>query len=1034
MKKVSVLLTFLVFLGLQLVQAQTQQITGTITSADDGLGVPGASIVVRGTTIGTVTDIDGNYTLAAPADAIWLVYSFVGLKTQEVSIDGRGTIDIVLEADLFRLDEVIVSGVASGTPKKKLSVSVTRIDEESLKEAPATSAASALQGKVAGVTIVQASGQPGSAANIRLRGATSLRGNSYPLIIVDGVQMEGTLADINVDDIESMEVVKGAAAAALYGSKAGNGVIVVSTKRGRGLAKGETVVTMRGEYGTQDLWKKMDLATHHAYNLQDDWASETRYTKYAGSTFYGDFPGQTNPDSIGIHLTGSKTLADDQYMDNPYGVYYDQLDEMMTGGNFFTFYINVQANMDKTNFSISYETSDQQGIVIEHDGFKRQNFRFNVDHWFSDKFSVSLSNLYITSYRDNQGPSFYDLYHQAPDANLFLPNPDGTDYNIKADQFGIQSNPLYVLKYNEQDDNRTSFQGSYSFKYHVTDWLMLDGAYAFEKQDRFVERYTPVGYYDYASFPLATEGSMYKYYQQQFAQTLQFTANFNKQFGDITTKGKLSYLYENNKWSNFDTGSNDFLIRDLPTLDAMNQDKAYNGSSQGQIIAENIFGIVDVDYKAKYIGSFLYRYDGASQFGENERWNPYFRVSGAWRITEDFDIPGISEMKIRAAYGTAGIRPPWYAQYETYNISGGSVSKNTLGNKDLKPATVKETEIGLNVEFLEKFDFEFVYSKSDAEDQLYPVPLPASTGYVSQWQNMGTLSSNVFEASLGAYLYTGQDFTWKMNLTYDRVRQEVSKLNVAPFTTGGRGNSGDPGAFYIAEGSVFGELFGQLFITSLDQMQKQLERTGSTETIDNYTVNSDGYVIEVGTEGTIYEAPMTELDESGNAIQQKIGDANADFRLGISNTFTYKGFTFYALLDWKQGGDIYSMTNQWNYRDNLSADMDVYGKEEAAKKTVNYYQTLYHVNDINSHFVYDGTYLKIRELSLYYSMNKEFFNFFKYLRVGLVGRNVFTFTNYPGFDPEIGSNEGNGNSTVMSWDDFQYPNFRTFSASLELKF
>lgn len=1035
MKKVSVLLTFLVFLGLQLVQAQTQQITGTITSADDGLGVPGASIVVRGTTIGTVTDIDGNYTLAAPADATWLVYSFVGLKTQEVSIDGRGTIDIVLEADLFRLDEVIVSGVASGTPKKKLSVSVTRVDEEALKEAPATSAASALQGKVAGVTIVQASGQPGSAANIRLRGATSLRGNSYPLIIVDGVQMEGTLADINVDDIESMEVVKGAAAAALYGSKAGNGVIVVSTKRGRGLAKGETVVTMRGEYGTQDLWKKMDLATHHAYDLDDDWASETRYTKYAGATFYGGAPGQTNPDSVGILLAGSKTLSDDQYMDNPYGVFYDQLDQMMTGGNFFTFYINVQANMDKTNFSISYETSDQQGIVIEHNGYKRQNFRFNVDHWFSDKFSVSLSNLYLTSYRDEQSPSFYNLYHQSPDANLFMPNPDGTDYNLKADQFGIQRNPLYDLKYDDRDDNRTSFQGSYSFKYHVTDWLMLDGAYAFEKQDRFVERYTPVGFYSsHASFPLAGDGSMYKYYREQFAQTLQFTANFNKQFGDITTKGKLSYLYENNKWSNFDAGSNDFRIRDLPTLDAMDQDKSYVGSEQGEIVAENIFGIVDVDYKAKYIGSFLYRYDGASQFGENERWNPYFRVSGAWRITEDFDIPGISEMKVRAAYGTAGIRPPWYAQYETYNIDGGQVSKSTLGNKDLKPATVKETEIGLNVEFLERFDFEFVYSKTDAEDQLYPVPLPASTGYLTQWQNMGTLSSDVFEATLGAYLYTGQDFTWKMNLTYDRVRQEVSKLNVAPFTTGGRGNSSDPGAFYIAEGSVFGEIFGQLFITSLDQMQDQLDRLESSESIDNYTVNSDGYVIVAGTEGTINEAPMTEVDADGNFIQQKIGDANPDFRLGISNTFTYKGFTFYALLDWKQGGDIYSMTNQWNYRDNLSADMDVYGKEDAAKKTVNYYQTLYHVNDINSHFVYDGTYLKIRELSLYYSLNKEFFNFFKYLRVGVVGRNVFTFTNYPGFDPEFGSSEGNGNSTVMAWDDFMYPNFRTFSASLELKF
>lgn len=1035
MKKVSVLFTFLVFLGFQLIQAQTQQINGTITSADDGLGVPGASIVVRGTTIGTVTDLDGHYTLAVPADATWLVYSFVGLKTQEISIDGRGTIDIVLEADLFRLDEVVISGVASGTPRKKLSVTVAKISEDALKAVPATSAAGALSGKVAGVTVVQANGTPGSAANIRLRGATSIRGNSYPLIIIDGVQMEGTLADINVDDIESMEVIKGASASALYGSKAGNGVIVIYTKRGKGLAKGQTVVTLRGEYGHSELANQMELARHHSFALQDDWASENRYTKYEGATLYGDAPGDTNPDSIGIFLAGSRTLDPDGYMDNPYGVYRDPLDEFFTGGDYYTFYASVAANSEQTNFSISFENSSQSGIIYKLTGYQRQNFRFNVDHRFSDKFSVSLSNMYITTDTDTHGINFFDLYHMAPDVNLYMPNPDGTKFNVLADQFSVEDNPMYPLEYSEDTRTRNRFMGAYSFAYNPVDWLRLEGQYSFEKIDRREHYLTPVGYLTRGSFSSGgTLGSMSKSYRDDFSEALQFTANFNKIFGDITFKAKASYRYENYEWSGFNTGARNFRVTGIPDFNGMDQATAYNGSYSGQTIAENIFGIVDVDYQAKYIGSVLYRYDGASQFGENERWQPYYRVSGAWRITEDFDIPGISELKIRAAHGTSGNRPPWNARYETWNFVGGNPVKNTLGNKDLKPSKIIETEVAFNLEFLQKFEFEFVYSFTDAQDQYYPIPLAAGSGYPFQWQNMGTLSSTSLELTLGAHLISTQDFTWNFNIAADRIRQEVTELLVPAFTMGARGNSTDPGAYYIQEGFVFGTIFGIRFLRSLDDMADQLARTGSTESIADYTLNSDGYVIPAGTEGMVGEMAMVETDDAGNFLLQQIGDANPDFRLAFANTFTFKGFTLYTLIDWKQGGDIYNMTNQWNYRDDLSADEDMFGVPDAQKKTTAYFQSLYHVNDINSHFIEDGTYVKLREVSLYYTVNKEFFNFFKSLRIGVIGRNLYTFTNYSGFDPEIGSTEGSGNSTIQAYDDFDYPNFRTFSGSIELKF
>ncbi len=309
---------------------------------------------------------------------------------------------------------------------------------------------------------------------------------------------------------------------------------------------------------------------------------------------------------------------------------------------------------------------------------------------------------------------------------------------------------------------------------------------------------------------------------------------------------------------------------------------------------------------------------------------------------------------------------------------------------------------------------------------------------------MGTLSSDVLEASLGINVFKTENFSWNMNITMDKITQTVTKLNVAPFTYGSAGNDGDAGSFFIEEGSIFGMIYGIQFVETLDQMALNLKYSGVADAdiaaeLDNYVVNSDGYVIEKGTEGTKYEAVTSVLGDDGNVEKSQIGDANPDFRMGISNTFTYKGFSLYALLDWKQGGDVYNLTNQWMYRDYRAAAMDQFGKEEYQKKTTDYYQSLYAVASMNKHFVEDGTYLKVREISLYYQLGADKLSGFlggalKGVKVGVIGRNLFTFTNYSGFDPEVGSTEGDGDATIQAWDEFAYPNFRTFSGSIEIKF
>ncbi len=1045
MKKIMLFIAVVLFVGGQLLHAQTKEISGVVTTSEDGSTVPGASVSVMGTTLGTITDIDGKFNLQVPDDAKNLIVSFVGLKTISVPIGNQILFNVTLQPDVFGLDEVVVSGVASGTPRKKLSISVSSVNEEDLKQVPASSAAGALQGKVAGVRIVSASGNPGSAASIRLRGATALGGSQAPLIIIDGVMLEGTLQDINVDDISSMEVVKGAAASALYGSRAGNGVIVITTKRGEGLAAGQTIVTVRNEYGQSGLANDFPISTHHFYQLSDDYASESRYTKYQGVTMYGDNPAtDTDPNLLGTLIGGGRLTDPDHYMDNPFGVVRDHLSDFYSGGNFYTNYASVASNMNKTKFMVSFENSSQEGIIFGVSGYQRKNFRLNLDHRFTDKFKITTSSLIAKAETDNSSIDFFSLMQLQPDMNLHAKNPDGTPYRLRVDQFGTTVNPFYAIANVANTSNRNRILSSYGFTYTPNDWMSVEGQYSFEKQDNYGSSMNPKGYLTLDTYETGgTNGSMSKSSSQQMAQVTQFTVNLNKQFGDWTTKAKISYMYEDNHWQSFGTSAREFSVNGIPQFNTMDQTTASNYSNEGDIRAENIFGIVDFDYKSKYIGSFLYRYDGASQFGENERWNPYFRASGAYRISEDFPINGIDELKIRAAYGTAGNRPPWYAQYETFNIAGGTPVKNQLGNANLKPSTIVETELGLNMEFLKKFEFEFVYSKTDANDQHWAVPLPASQGYKTQWQNMGTLQSKVFEATLGAQMVSTKDFQWRSSITFDRVRQKITKLDVAPFTTGARGNAGDPGAFYITEGAIFGAMFGERFIRSMDEMQQQLsllsESTYEGASIGDYTQNSDGYIIPKGTEGTYLELPVKKLGADGNPETTEIGDANSDFNVGFANTISWKGLDLYVLLDWKQGGDIYSLTNQWMYRDNRAKAMDQFGKAENEKKTYDYYKALYNVNTYNNHFVEDGTYVKVREVSLHYSLAKDLLNkfaggFFKEIKLGIIGRNLLTYTNYSGFDPEVGSSEGSGDNTIQAWDEFAYPNFRTFTGSLEFKF
>jgi len=497
MKKIILFVVLFVFTGASALLAQTRVVTGTVTSAIEGEGpIPGVSVVVPGTTLGAYTNIDGKYSLNVPANANTLIFTFVGMKTEEVAIAGRSVIDVVMSLDLLNLDEVIVTGVAAGTPKKKMAVSVDRIDSEKLKEVYASSASSALQGKVSGLTVVSSTGEPGSAATILVRGATQISGSQAPLIILDGAIMEGTLGDINVDDIESIEVVKGASASALYGSRAGNGVIAVTTRRGNMLTEGQTEVIVRNEYGINSLAKKYDLATHHAFVLAPDQASFP-YTRYAGVTYPAGYLGTE------AGFAGSRVDKADLYMDNPYAVLYDHEDQIFSGNDFYTNYVSVGSNLGKTNFLVSFENNVQSGLLVETDGYKRNSFRLNVDHKISPKLAVSASNLYVKSTTQDPGGDskynggiFFNVLLSAPDTDFNMPNPDGQPYLFIPNAWETTTeNPLYNLWKLQDLTTRNRVLGTYSAKYNLTNFLNFEGKYAFEYSTNTSESYSPYDTY-----------------------------------------------------------------------------------------------------------------------------------------------------------------------------------------------------------------------------------------------------------------------------------------------------------------------------------------------------------------------------------------------------------------------------------------------------------------------------------------------------------------------------------------------------------
>lgn len=980
------------------VQQQSTRVTGVVKD-NNGEPLPGVNILVKGTTNGVITDMDGRFQLNAPQGAT-LVVTYIGYVSQEVKA-GAGELKIKLVEDSQTLSEVIVTGVAAGTSKQKLGFSIEKVSAEKLLKVPATDAASALQGKIAGVRITKTSGAPGSESDIQLRGVKTIFGSSNPLFIVDGILTENGLSDVNAEDIESIEVLKGAAASSLYGSRAANGVVSIITKRGTGMQGGKVQVDFRTEYGKNFLGYVPGRSKATNRQIKD------------GNVIFG----VTDPDQV---------------YDNPYPKTYDQIDQFFNPGNYFTTHLALKGTSQNNKMSIytSIQTTNEGGIVKMVDGIDRTNIRLNVDYRIMDNLVFSTSNLYTRTKADNRADgAFGGLYRSDPSANLLAPNEDGSPYLVNVNKLSDYVNPMYNIANSRNESTSEKLLSFFSLKYDPTDYLTFSASYGTTRGTGESLYLTPKGRlrYDLSQDPGWISRSMWK----NTEQTVTVDASFYKKFGDFNTRVKLQYLYESSYSSSLNGGGGALGLGGMNITSVNLSSEQFAGSGVYKSIANNIAGMFVMDYKDKYILDALVRRDASSLFGANVRWQTFYRVAGAWRISQDFKIEGINEWKLRASYGVAGLRPPFEAQYEVFALQNGVPGNmETLGNKNLKPAFSKETEIGTDIRFLDRFNFSINYSIANNTDQILKVPVTPLTGAAFQWQNAGTIQTKVWEASLNADIINNKDWNWNMGLTYDKVKQKITKLNCTPYMLNGT-------RFRIEEGIDFGVLYLDKFARSLDEVANQVPAGRKVDEL--FALNNQGFVVKRDQIGTINETPIKVKDDKGNIVALPTRSMTPNYNLNLNTTLSYKGFTLYMLWGYQDGGVVYNHSVRYTTEPKL---FDQTGKPWNEVKAATYYsnggQQIGLLGWDNDVLLFDASFLKLRELSLSYDFKlKPLQPFVKNMRVSVIGRNLLTFTKYPGYDPEgVSADKGKGvdsNSFRFESND-QYPLYRTITGSIAFTF
>jgi len=1057
------------------------KVSGTVTDANSGDKLVGANVIVEGTETGTSTDVDGNYSLTVPAglSTAKVTARYIGYKQGTVTVSASGTQDFSLKEDVLKMDAVMVTGVAGALTKTKTPFAIDKIDSDVLEMAPATTVESMIRGKSAGVKVVKATGEPGYGASVQLRGATSINASGRsqaPLYIVDGIIIDPSISgspmgDISPDDVQSIEIIKGAAGASEYGARAANGVIAITTKRGSEIGLGQTRFNYKMEQGYNQLNGSIETNGSHFYEVDPatgyfidsdsgepydprDETKNPRPNSYSDSSWANGYYFADQPYKYGA--TGEAGDGSPVLLPNNGGrPGFNHVDRFFSDGNFTKHNFSMSRNAESFNVFVSLSNHSEDGVFGDFiDGFNRNTFRLNTDVNLPYGIKLGFSSLLSKSLKEeaNTG-AFFDITFFPWDVDILKTNPDG-EYYIQPDPRNQEeANPVYQIANNERLSTRDRALLGSNFSWSITPQLKAVGSMSYDRSARAWKNYYPKGWLTVVPSPNYNDGNLGKSNTSEEAINGDVGLTYATQRGDMDLIVRGRYNYESYNY-NYNSGSAwKLAVGDVPQLET-GSEKSVNSSNE-LVNSDGANVGAQIDFKDRYIVDVAVRQDRSSLFGPENQVNNYYKFSGAYRMSEEGFWGGLRglfpEFKVRFSQGTAGVRPAFSQQYETWSVAGGNISKSVLGNKELKPQTTTETEFGIDFSIMDRVSVEFTQSSSINEDQLLPVPLAGFYGYSSQWRNAGTLEADATELSINASVINTRDMSLTMGLNWDKYDQRITAFDMPAYLY----SAGGPKVFYMKNETQYASFWGTKWTRGTSELPADDQQYAS-----QFQVNDEGFLVWVG-EGNTYKdgiaktlwgkasSDMSQTYNWGRPIQyvdadsktpklHQIGTSVPDFGYAFNANFRFQGLTVYAMFDGQSGGNIYNRTRQWGAREAATGDVDQYQKEDGLKKPTIYYRDLYHVNAPNDFYVEDASYLKLRELAVKFNLASllDMRGFgINGLNVGIVGRNLITWTDYRGYDPEVGRGGGELGSAVNARvDSYTYPNYRTFSFTMDIDF
>jgi TonB-linked SusC/RagA family outer membrane protein len=1070
--------------------AQERTVSGKVTAEESGTPIPGVNVILKGTTVGTVTDIDGNYKLNVPADGGTLVFSFIGLATEEVRIGSQSVIDMLMTADIKQLTEVVVTAVGIEADRATLGYSIQTVNSDEIVSSGEANLVNALNQKAAGVFVYSSAGSPGASASVRIRGNTSINLGNSPLFVVDGVPIDNSESgngvdgvdqsnraiDINPNDISTLTVLKGPAATVLYGIRAANGAIIITTKRGK---KGKPKIEFSTNYTASQVNKLVEQQDKYAQGRPSGGAPlyrgpETR-EGFSWGPAISDLEYATDPNGALAPPSSVFTPEGDFWFDkNGYLVpkgqgngtpaqAYDNYDNFFVTGHSTDNNLSVSGGNDAVTYYMSTGYTYKSGVVPNAD-WSRISVLGKISADITDDITIGFQANYMNSggYRVQRGSNISGVmlglgrntptfdaangYTDGRDAvadKTTYTNPDGTQRSYR---WGIYDSPFWAAAKNPYEDDVNRIIGNVSASWRVTPWLTVSYKLGLDTyHDRRISAFdinsasVPEGQItqtDISSNDLNSD--LLFLFNTDITQDLSFNATVGHNYYSTQgiTRGATGTEMGAPEWYNLANTTNV---------------TAYENIGEKKI--HGVFG----DFKFAY-ANFLFlnvsmRNDWSSALPAENNSFFYPAISLGWTFTENLGLstnPVFSYGKLRASWGQVGNDAPIYATstpyYGAFNGGDGFINgigfpaygtnaferSNQLGNPDLQAELTSTIEVGGEFQFFQgKFGFDFTWYSAETDGQVIGVNLSPSTGFNSVLKNAGLIKNTGYEVILNATPVQAGDFTWDMNFNFTAYETDVVSLDPSVGEGGITLAGFTSTSSRVIEGQPYGVIFGGQYKRVNDEVWPN---TGKLE------IGTDGWPINEGVSGPI-------------------GDPNPDWLLGFRNTFSWKGLSLSTLFDFRQGGDMWNGTNgvmaYWGVTKETGDDRNVQGyvydgmvNTGTAEAPV-YVQNTTPVDFANpaagigankwvrygfgfsDNEIEDTSWIRLRELTLAYAFPKSLIKGIENLTLSFTGRNLWLKTNYSGIDPEANLT---GASNGFGLEYFGMPNTKSYGVNLRIGF